>query len=439
MSSETESKEQAQRAVVADAVRNLEVELGASGRRKWTRRVVTVLVLAGLGGGGYAYRKATRPPPPARYTTEKIEQRDIVEEVQSTGKVKPLTEVQVGAEVSGRIVDVFVDFNSIVKKGDKLAEIDPSLFGAQVSQTRAQLTAARANHKRALASLETARVNLERLEKLSHDGIATLAEVDQARGSFDVAEAEVAAAKAQIDQLQAQLASASTTLKHTRIYSPIDGVVINRAVDPGQTVAASFSAPVLFVIAQDLSKMQVLADIDEADVGKLKEGMEAKVVVDAFLGKEFDGRVSQIRYSPNDVQGVVTYSAVIDVDNSELKLRPGMTATVSIETRAVRGATAVPNAALRFRPLGPATEPGEGPATPSPAEPAQRELEFGEGRLYLLTSDTPGAEEVEARIVHTGITDGRWTALDGDAPPPGTVVVTEQRDAQATRKFLGLF
>ncbi len=229
----------------------------------------------------------------------------------------------------------------MVKKGDLLAEIDPSLYGAQVSQSSAQLRAAQANVKRAEARLVTAKATLKRLQGLKKDGIATSADIEAAQGEHDVAEADVGAAKAQISQLNAQLSSARTTLAYARIFSPIDGVVVNRAVDPGQTVAASFSAPVLFVIAQDLSKMQVLADIDEADVGKITEKMKADVIVDAFPGEKFSGLVTQVRFSPNNIQGVVTYSAVIEVDNPELKLRPGMTATVTVKTREAKNVLAV--------------------------------------------------------------------------------------------------
>ena len=229
--------------LVADAVRELEGDLKSeSGGRRWLRRLLVVGVVVGLLVAFVAWRRATRPPPEPRFKTEKIEKRDVVEQVQSTGSVKPLTEVQVGAQVSGRVVRVLVDFNSVVKKGDLLAEIDPSLFGAQVSQAGAQLRASKASEKRAEARLATAKINLNRLKGLQKEGIASSADVDSAQGEFDVAEADVSAAKAQISQIQAQLRSARTTLAYSRIYSPIDGVVINRTVEPGQTVAASFAA-----------------------------------------------------------------------------------------------------------------------------------------------------------------------------------------------------
>ena len=197
-----------------------------------------------------------------------------------------------------------------------------------------------------------------------------------------------------------------TNVGFTKIYSPVDGVVVTRAIDPGATVVASFQAPVLFVIAQDLRKMRVLADVDEADVGKLHEKMEAEAVVDAFPGETFHGMVQQVRYSPNTVAGVVTYSAVVEVDNPEEKLRPGMTATVTIKTREAKGVLRVPNAALRFKPT-PPPGPMAVPASPPPEPP----LGKGQGRVHVLVNDKPGEEKDEARVVPIGVTDGLFTEL----------------------------
>ena len=416
--------------LVADAVRDLEKELRAQGARRWLRRLGVLLVVAAIVGGVVAYRKITEPPPPARFVTEKVEKRDVVEQVEATGAVKPLKEVQVGAQVSGRIVKVHVDFNSHVSKGDLLAEIDPSLFGAQVSQNGAQLKAARASLERAKARLETSKQDLLRAKNLKRENVASQAQVDQAQGATDVAEADVAAAKAQISQIRAALRSSRTTLAYTRIYSPIDGVVINRAIDPGQTVAAGFSTPVLFVIAQDLSKMQVLADIDEADVGRLKEKMKGEVVVDAFPGEKFEGVVTQIRFSPNNVQGVVTYSAVVDVANPELKLRPGMTATVTIRTKEALGVAAVKNSALRFRPAPKKDENGKPVAGPPP-----KKIEHHQGRVYLSAGGEPGKEKADEKIVEIGVSDGVWTELKDDQLPVGTEVVVEERGQQKKRGF----
>jgi HlyD family secretion protein len=423
--------ERSRNGVAADAVQALERDLAARGPRRWVGRLLVLAGLAALVYGGYRYWESKRPPPEPPYATAKVELRDIAEVVQSTGKIKPLKEVQVGAQVSGRIVEVYVDFNSRVKKGDRLAEIDPQLFGTQVTQVRAQLEAAKANLKRAEANLASTRATLARLVSLRGEGIATPAEVEQAEAARSVADAEVQAGQAQLSQLNAQLTSAKTTLEYTQIFSPIDGIVINRAVDPGQTVAASLAAPVLFVIAQDLSRMQVMAEIDEADVGKLREGMEAEVVVDAFPGNTFAGKVSQIRYSPNDVQGVVTYSGVVDVANPDLKLRPGMTATVSITTNRAEKVAAVPNAALRFRP---SPKEGEGDGPPKP-EAKLQELKHGQGRLYE-TEPAPGADPV-ARVVEVGITDGVFSEVRG--VEIGAEIVTEQRQEPKRKKFMGVF
>lgn len=419
-----------------EAARALQQDLRSRGAaRRWLPRLAVLVGLGLSGWGARAWYLRHLPPPPPPFTTQKVERRDLVEEVQSTGKVKPLKEVQVGAQVSGRIVSVSVDFNSRVQKGEVLAEIDPRVFGAQVSQTRAQIEAARAAVKHAEATLAIAETTLGRVRRLQKDSLSTQAELDQAEGNRDVARADVAAAEANLAQLNAQLASASTTLQYTKITSPIDGVVITRSIDPGQTVAASFAAPVLFVIAPDLTLMQVLADVDEADVGKVQEGMAADVVVDAYPLETFRGKVTQIRFSPNEVQGVVTYSAVIDVGNPSMRLRPGMTATVTIAAERAAAVPTVPNAALRFHPVKTTTGPAPDP-DPAAAVVFSTELKPGQARVYVPVRGKP--DRAEERIVEVGITDGRRTeirsGLEVDAE-----VITEQRDAKRREKFLGLF
>ena len=435
-SSKNSSRAAAPRA--AAAVESLKADLKRSHQRRWVTPLALVLLLGGGGLGFAKYRAANAPAEKSAYITQSVERRDILELVQSTGKIRPLREVQIGAQVSGRVVEVNVDFNSEVKKGDLLAKIDPTLLGAQVHQTTAQIDAARAAIERAKANVAVNKTQFERLRKLGAENLASQADIDTAEARVSVTTAELASARAQLKQLTAQLSQARTTLDYTVIRSPIDGVVIARSVDPGQTVAASFSAPVLFVIAEDLSKMQVLAGIDEADVGKLKEGMPAEIVVDAFPGEKFTGTVTQIRYSPTELQGVVTYAAVVDVANPDLKLRPGMTATASIVTRKAEKALAVPNAALRFKPN---TKSKESPGKAKAPVP----LSFGQGRLYTvvatdLGSDEEGAKErAEARITPTGITDGMWTELRGDNVSEGLSVITSQRDSKRRKKILGVF
>ncbi|MCC6644259.1 MAG: efflux RND transporter periplasmic adaptor subunit [Polyangiaceae bacterium] len=408
---------------------SLERELSSvEGGRRWLKRGAPVAVVALLLGAAVAYRRGTAPPPPARYVAEDATTGDVVETVQSTGVIKPVTEVKVGAQVSGRVSRVFVDFNSVVKKGELLAEIDPLLIGAQVEQNRAQRLAQRAGLARAEANVATIKVSVERLRRLRAESLATQAELDQAQGQLDAAVADVAQARAQIAMVDAQVSASQANLSFTKIFAPIDGVVTDRQIDPGQTVAASFQAPVLFVIAEDLRKMRVFADIDEADVGKLAEGMAAEAQVDAFFGQRFQGRVSQIRYAPNSVQGVVTYTAIIEVENPDRKLRPGMTATVTVRTKEAKAAPRVPNAALRFKPT--PEKDKDGRPVPRPPEPP---LEPGTGRVHVLVDPARGHERIEARVVKIGVTDGVFTAL-AEPLPPGLKVVVDETDDKAGKK-----
>jgi HlyD family secretion protein len=363
--------------------------------------------------------------------------------VQATGTVQPLLQVNVGAQVNGRVTQVFVDYNSIVKKGQVLAEIDPLIYGTQVNAQEANLAAQRAQLEQtkaaaasAKAQAETARIAAERTQRLFDQNLASRADLDTAKGNYDAARSQFEAAQATVQSAQAaiaaqhaQLRQSTANLEYTKIYSPVDGVVVTRGIDPGATVVASFQAPVLFVIAQDLRKMRVLADVDEADVGKTREGMDADCVVDAFPGEIFHGTVSQIRFSPNNVSGVVTYPAVVDVDNPEEKLRPGMTTTLTVHTHEAHGVARIPNAALRFRPT-PPTGPDGKPIPQAPDAP----LVKGQGRVFVLTADTPGDEKDEPRLVSIGITDGLFTEVMDPALTLGTKVVTDETDAESNKK-----
>ncbi len=406
-------------AITQDVRRALAAEEGG---RRWLRRGAALGVVAVLVGGGLAYRAKHRPAPPARYLTATPSTGDVSEKVQATGAVQPILQVNIGSQVNGRIAKVHVDFNSVVKKGDVLAEIDPIQYGAQVNQVSAQVAAQKAQVEREKANHDAAKIAYERTQRLYEQGLASKGELDTARGQFEVTRAQATAAVAQIGSIEAQLQQSQANVGWTKIYSPVDGVVVSRSIDPGATVVASFQAPVLFVIAQDLRQMRVLADVDEADVGKLKEGMEAEAVVDAFPGEGFKGTVQQVRYSPNNVQGVVTYSAVVDVENPEEKLRPGMTATVTIKTKEVRSALRIPNATLRYKPTPPMGPNGK--PVPQPPEPP---LAKGTGRIFLLTSDKPGDEKTEAKIINIGITDGINTEVLGGITE-GTKLVTDEMD-----------
>jgi len=393
------------------------------GSRVWLRRGAIAGVIALAIAGGLVWRAKHQPAPPARYVTQQVQTGDVAEKVQATGAVQPLLQVNVGAQVNGRVQIVNVDFNSVVKKGDVLAEIDPTVYGAQVSQIQANLLSQRAQLESAKASTDAAKVALDRIEKLNKDNLASKAELDNARGQYNVSVANQSAVEASLGALQAQLLQGKTNVGWTKIVSPVNGVVIARNIDPGATVVASFQAPTLFVIAQDLRKMRVLADVDEADVGRIREQMTAEAVVDAFPGETFHGVVQQVRYSPNNVQGVVTYSAVVEVDNPEEKLRPGMTATITVKTREAKNVSTIPNAALRYVPTPPLGPDGK-PVTPPP-QPA---LGKGKGRVWLLTSEKPGDEKTEQRVIDIGVTDGVRTELMNGALPVGTKVVTDELD-----------
>ena len=272
------------------------------------------------------------------------------------------------------------------------------------------------------------RSKLDRLREGSSrkGGIGSQADLDAAQGAYDVAVANAAAARANVGQIMSALRSSKTNLDYTKIYSPIDGIVINRAVDPGQTVAASFQTPTLFVIAQDLRKMRVLADIDEADIGRLKEEMAADVTVDAFPGETFKGKVNQLRFSPTTQSGVTTYAAVIDVDNPDIKLRPGMTATVKIRSGEAHGVDRIPNAALRFKPTPPVDKDGKKiPQEPLPALGPNR------GRVYVITDEKLGAEKAEMREIDIGISDGINTAIKTDLS--GQKLVVDENDDPSKR------
>ncbi|MCL2723135.1 MAG: efflux RND transporter periplasmic adaptor subunit [Polyangiaceae bacterium] len=414
--------------ITEDVRRALAAEEGG---RRWLRRLAALGIVAVVIGGGLVIRAKNRPAPPARYVMAAPTKGDIAEKVQATGAVQPVLQVNVGSQVNGRVARVTVDFNSVVKKGDVLAEIDPIQYDQQVSQASAQLSAQRANLESAKANAAAAKVAYDRMNRLAQQALASKSELDTAAGQYEVAKAQVASAEAQIGAIQAQLSQQQTNVGWTKIYSPVDGVVVSRSIDPGATVVASFQAPVLFVIAQDLRRMRVMADVDEADVGKLREGMDAEAVVDAFPGESFHGKVEQVRFSPNNVQGVVTYSAVVEVENLDEKLRPGMTATVTIKTRESKDVLRLPNAALRYKP-----SPPLGPNGAPVPQPPESPLTKGTGRVFLVMNDKPGEEKAEPRFVQIGVTDGIQTEIVSGLDL-GAKVVTDETDELDPKKKKG--
>jgi HlyD family secretion protein len=316
------------------------------------RAALTVLPLAVLGAAGlgvWRWRAAHRKPP-VEFETAAVDRGRIVARVTATGTLSALVTVQVGTQVSGTVQKLFADFNSPVKKGQLIAKIDPQLFQAALEQAKANYQAAAGNLAKAEAQERDAGRQFERQKSLLDRKLIAQADYDTSQANLEVARGQTAAARGSLAQAKAALSQAQVNLNMTSILSPTDGTVISRSVDVGQTVAASLSAPTLFVIAKDLRQMQVDTSVAEADVGKLSPGMPATFTVDAFPGERFRGKVRQIRNAPQTVQNVVTYDAVIDVENPDLKLRPGMTANVTFVAAEKDDVLRVPNAAMRFRP-----------------------------------------------------------------------------------------
>ena len=300
----------------------------------WTWLIVLVLVGGAAGGGIYYYKNKDGAAP--EFQTAKVSRGEIVQAVTATGQLSPVLNVQVGSQISGNIQKLFADFNSQVKSNQVLAQLDPATYQANVNSAEAELANAQ-------ASLELAQINAKRAEDLLKDKLIPQSEYDQTVATLHQAEAQV---KIRSSSLQ----RARVDLGRCTIYSPVDGTVISRNVDVGQTVAASMSAPILFQVASDLTKMQIDANVAEADVGGVEVGQEVEFSVDAFPERTFRGKVTQVRNSPLTVQNVVTYVAVIEVNNSDLKLKPGMTANVSVIVQRREDVLRIPNGALRFRP-----------------------------------------------------------------------------------------
>ncbi len=405
------------------------------GGRKWIYRGIFLLIVVGSVLFYLRWKKLHPTPKPPRFLSEEVSKGDVVETIQSTGTVQPVTQVQVGAQVSGRILKRYVDFNSVVKKGDLLAELDPTLFRANVSRDQAQVAAAQAQIEGAKAQLTLAKANYDRAVLLHGQGLLGEADLITARGNQESAVANVKGTEAGLTTALASLKNSQTSLQYTKIFAPIDGVVVSRQIDEGQTVAASFTAPVLFVIAEDLRRMNVLADIDEADLGRLgaSQHPEVDVQVSAFPGDTFKGTLSEVRFNATTTAGVVTYPAVIDVGNADLKLRPGMTATISIRTANVKDAVRVPNAALRFKPTPP---PGpDGKPVPGRPEPP---LAKGKGRIFLPPVGDQQGDAV-MKIVGIGVSDGLFTVIVDGLTAGQKVVVDESDDAAGQKKPKGLF
>ena len=378
------------------------------------RVLVPLAILVAVGAGYAWWRDGPSANPAERWRVEPADRGDVVQVISANGTVNPVTSVSVGTQVSGSIVKLYADFNSVVKEGQLLAELDPSLFNAALAQSEANLNSAN-------AALRLAQTKEARTRSLVNKGFISQADLD-------TAVEELEAAKAQVELVKAQVARDKTNLRYTVIRSPISGVVVARNVDLGQTVAASFNTPTLFQIAKDLSQMQIETSIAEADIGGIKDGLAARFRVDAFPGQFFRGVVRQVRLNPTIQSNVVSYTVIVNADNPDGKLKPGMTAFVQITAQRRQGVLRVPNAALRFRP----------PADPAQAERTAAAAKGGGApgmggaarrdagaRVYKLVDG-----KLAAVPIQIGVSDSTYTEVTAGAVAEGDKLVTRDLSGQ---------
>ena len=407
--------------------------------------LIVIVIILIIGTIAFVSFKDKKNEP--KFKTDKVTRGDIESAVTATGSVNPVTTVLVGTQVSGTIKNIYVDFNSPVKKGEVIAQIDDAQFTTKVRQAEANLESAKANVENARANIENLkarlnaskadidkarvaltdiRTNLDRIKKLWEERLASQKDMDSSQNSYDsqiaqlksteathdsniaqlnAAEAQYKTSLAQVKQSEASLDTVRLDLEHTRILSPVNGIVVSRNVDVGQTVAASFQTPTLFNIAQDMTKMQIYSNISEADIGKIKVGQPVEFTVDAYPDTIFKGNVSEVRNAPITIQNVVTYDVVVKVDNSELRLKPGMTANVSISVSNRKDVLKIPNAALRFKP------------PEMQDKVTAREKDSG---VWIIEDRKP--KRIKAA---TGISDGNYTELISGDIKEGQELIVE--------------
>ena len=376
-----------------------------------------LFVIWGIGGSGSALR----------YVTQPATRSDLIVIVTATGTVQPTNQVDISSELSGTIRTVLVDYNSKVTVGQSLAELDTDKLQASVESSRAKLTAAKARVKDAEATVNEKKLDYERQRQLAARNVTSEHNREIAQASYERATASLESARADVAAAMADLKLNETNLSKTCICSPINGIILSRNVDPGQTVATNFQAPVLFTIAEDLRKMEVQVDVDEADVGQVREGQKATFTVDAYPNKRFDARISELRYGSEVVQGVVTYKAVLTADNPDLLLRPGMTATAEITVQNISNAMTVPNAALRFAPpagneiadnrsfvrkLIPGRPPFRPPSAHTSAGPDRKIWVLADGRARELAVTIGPTDGRRTQIVKGDIKSGQKVIVD---------------------------
>ena len=377
--------------------------------------VIGIVLAAVVAVAGYMYFRKDNGV--SQYRTAKVEKGEIVDAIAATGTINAVSTVSVGSQVSGTIQQIFVDFNSRVRKGQVIALIDPRLLEAAVEQARANVDNAKASLDRTrVGVIDTERTN-RRNRELVKDGFVAQADVDSSQTAWEQAVAQKRSADAALQQAEGALRIAKTNLEYATIRSPVNGIVISRSVDVGQTVAASFQTPTLFSIAEDLTKMQVDTNVDESDIARAALGQAVTFTVDAWPEKTFTGEAAQVRNAPIVTQNVVTYNVVVRVDNRELFLKPGMTANVSIEVRKFSDVLKIPNAALRYRPT---VKGSEAESAGKRQRNGKAKEEAGGQRVHLLGED---GKPAPVRI-KSGVSNGTFTVLEEGNLKEGDPLVT---------------
>ena len=412
--------------------------LGSGHRRPWWRRAslwIGIVAIALAAGAWWAWQQRAASAAAPRYATTPIARGTLAITVTATGTLQPTRSVAVGSELSGTVTRVLVDVNDRVKKGQVLVELDTAKLKDAVAGARADLDAALARERQAEATLKEARASLARLEevsRLSGGKVPSAAELDGARAGTDRAVADRAAAAAAAAQVRSALSTNATNLSKAAIRSPFDGIVLSRNVEPGNAVAASLQAVTLFTLAEDLTKMKLSVNVDEADVGQLREGQRARFTVAAQPGRQYPAVVTRVAFGSTTTDNVVTYTTQLDVQNADLTLRPGMTATASIAATERAGVLLVPNSALRFTPSNGSAAAGGLVSKLMPRPPGMggrrgaAPAGGNEGTVWVLKDGAPVALKVTK-----GLSDGRQTEVSGDGVAEGLAVVTEQLSAVA--------
>lgn len=347
------------------------------------------------------------------YETDELKKCTISQTVEASGTINPVNTVSVGSTVSGLIKEIYVDFNSVVKKGQVLAQIDPAIFEATVKQQQAAIVNAQANLAKLQANADYSRKTFNRYQNLYKRNFISKSDLDQAKSTYQADMAQIEAAKAQIVQAQAQYKTALTNLDYTKITAPVDGMIISREIDVGQPVAASFQAPELFTIAQDLKKMQIEVNVSEADIGKVEKGQSVIYTLDGYPDSEFYGKVTQVRISPTTVSNVVTYSVIVEVENEDLKLKPGMTANVQIVTKKVENVYCVSNSALKVN-----------------INEKNEIMKYEKPGIWVLENKTPKRVEVEI-----GISDDEKTQIISNKLKQSDKIIIGIMDAKSKKEM----